>query len=180
MCRAFSQSGEGNPVSSETKTANPYAPPENDGKLHQDSNKESISIAPRVIAVTDSLLAAAFSWMTIDTNISFFAIAVTWTIAFGLFQMKPWAWWAAMVFHCLILVVSTVAYLVLMFLLIRDFDKPPNHMAILTNEAFAVILTIVFAVVACVATIPLFSLRSRGCRVACGILKSESSNDQGV
>ena len=164
-------------MSSETKTTNPYQPPEGDGApLHQDSANDRVSVVARVIAVTDSLLAAAIAMMTIDTNISFIVIAVTWTIAFGLFQMKPWGWWAAMVFHCLILVVGTAAYFVVMILLIRDFGKPPNHMAILTTEGFAVILTIAFAVVALVATIPVFALRSRGSRVACGVLESESSN----
>ena len=64
-----------------------------------------------------------------------------------------------MILHNVILAAGTIVYVIVMFLLARDFGQTPNHMALMTSEGAAVVLTILFvptavlAALSCVLTV---------------------------
>ncbi len=148
----------------------PYAPPEN-----HDAPGQQTSIIGKVISVIDFLLGAAVAFMLFDYPIdSLVALLVTWPVAYGLFRMRIWGWWAGMALHGLILTGSTIGYVFIMIYAVGDFGRPRNHMSIITPEGFAVILTIVYAVVVILTGLPVIGLWTRRCRRAFGVLKNES------
>ena len=148
----------------------PYAAPES-----HDTSGQQTSVIGKVIAVIDFLLGAGVACMAIDYLIaSLLALFVTWLVAYGLFRMRIWGWWAGMALHGLILTGSTIGYVVIMTYTVGDFGRPRNHMSIITPEGFAVILTIIYAVAVILTGLPLVGLWTRRCRRAFGVLTNES------
>ena len=147
----------------------PYAAPE-----IQDVPNQQTSIIGQAIAVMDLLNGAgiAFAVSTYPTD-SLVALLVTWPVAYGLFRMRVWGWWAGMALHGLILVGSTIGFAVIMVHTVGDFGRPRDHMSIITPEGFAVALTIVYALLLVLAGLPVIGLWTRGCRRAYGVLKSK-------
>ncbi|MCA9009767.1 MAG: hypothetical protein KDB01_08475 [Planctomycetaceae bacterium] len=120
---------------------------------------ERVPLSARVLAIVDFLIAVVIAISAIDSPIvSLVVLIFTGPVVFGVFNVKPWGWWAGMIFHGLIAIGILVAWVVAMFLLIQDFDRPRGHMEIVSNEAAAVIMTIVFLVFEILSVVPLLLL----------------------
>lgn len=147
----------------------PYAAPE-----VKDVPNQQTSIIGKAIAVMDLLIGAgiAFAVSTYPID-SLVVLLVMWPVAYGLFRMRVWGWWAGMALHGLVLVGSTIVYTVMMIDTVGDFGRPRSHMAIITPEGIAVMMTIVYVVVLVLTGLPVIGLWTRGCRRAYGVLKSK-------
>ena len=83
-----------------------------------------------------------------------------------------------MALHGLVLVGSTIVYTVMMIDTVGDFGRPRSHMAIITPEGFAVIMTISYALVLILTGIPVIGLWTRGCRRAYGVFKGKAEKSK--
>ena len=160
----------------------PYSPPEH--SIHQNPVRpgHSASTIGRVIGGIDFLLGAAVAAMIFDSPLtalvaSVVVLSTTSAIAWGLFRTQTWGWWCAMTLHCVILAGGTIAYIVTMVFLIRDFGGPRNHMALITSEGAAFFLTIIFVFAALLAAVPVFALRTQRCRRAYGVRERTAAEE---
>lgn len=78
-----------------------------------------------------------------------------------------------MTLHCLIAGRGTIAYIIAMFFLLRDFGRPPNHMAMVSPEGIAMALSFIFLIAVVLVAVPVFVLLSRQCRLVFGISRCE-------
>jgi ABC-type glycerol-3-phosphate transport system permease component len=157
----------------------PYQAPEHQEPQNPGRSMLSGSTIARGIAVTDFLVGPAVAAMIIDSPLysvlaSLFVFLGTSATAWGLFRKRTWGWWSAMILHSVVLAGGTTVYVILMVLLVRDFGRPPNHMALINPEGAAVLLTMVFLPAFALAAVPVGGLASRRCRSACGVLRVES------
>ncbi|MGB4739825.1 MAG: hypothetical protein WBH50_16640 [Fuerstiella sp.] len=112
-----------------------------------------------MLAIVDFLVAVIIAISAIDRPfVSLAVLVLTGPVVFGIFNVKPWGWWAGMIFHGLIVIGVLVAYAVAMFFLIQDFGKPTGHMELISSKAFAVMLTILVVIIEMIAVVPLFVL----------------------
>lgn len=119
----------------------------------------------RLLAIFDFLIAVVIAISAIDSPfVSLVVLIVTGPVVFGMFNVRAWGWWAGMIFHGLIAIGGLMAWVVAMFLLIQDFGRPRGHMEIISNEAAAVIMTIVALVFESIAVVPLFILTRKNTR----------------
>ena len=117
-------------------------------------------LSVRMLAIVDFLVAVVIAMSTIDRPLVSLAVLVfTGPVVFGIFNVKPWGWWAGMIFHGLIAIGVLVAYAVAMFFLTQDFGRPTGHMELISSKAFAVILTILVVIIEMIAVVPLFVLK---------------------
>ncbi|MGB4708945.1 MAG: hypothetical protein WBH28_10805 [Fuerstiella sp.] len=116
-------------------------------------------LSVRMLAIVDFLVAVIIAISAIDRPfVSLAVLVLTGPVVFGIFNVKPWGWWAGMIFHGLIVIGVLVAYAVAMFFLIQDFGKPTGHMELISSKAFAVMLTILVVIIEMIAVVPLFVL----------------------
>ena len=154
----------------------PYDAPE-----VQDIPNQQTSTIGKAIAVMDFVIGAGIAFMTFAYPIdSLVALLVTWPVAYGLFRMRIWGWWAGMAFHGLILVGATIGYTVTMISTVDDFGRPKNHMSlsIITPEGLAVMLTIGYALVLVLTGLPIIGLCTRGCRRTYGVFIGEAEKSK--
>lgn len=78
---------------------------------------------------------------------------------FGIFNVKPWGWWAGIIFHGVIAIGIIVAWAVSMVFLVQDFGRPTGHMELISSKAFSAILTLLVVIAEITAVVPLFVLR---------------------
>jgi hypothetical protein len=124
-------------------------------------------LSVRLLAIFDFLIAVVVAISAIDRPfVSLVVLILSCPVVFGLFNVKPWGWWAGMIFHGLIAFGVLVAWVVSMFFLIRDFGRPTGHMELISSKGFAVILTVLVVILEIIAVVPLFVLmrhRTRQC-----------------
>lgn len=159
-------------AASNSSQATPYSPPDDPG-LHLEQQGCSASISVRVIAVIDFLLGTAVAGMILDSPwisilISFFVFSLTTVTAWGLFRHRIWGWWCGIILHSTALTCGTIGYAICMFYLISEFGRPPGHMALISSEGAAVLLTVIYLPAALMASIPLLVLGTRRCRRSFG------------
>ena len=133
----------------------------NSGNIETDEHivKSRSPLSLRLLAIFDFLLAVVIAISAIDRPVvSVVVLILTGPVVFGVFNVKPWGWWAGMIFHALVVIGVLIAYAVAMFLLIQDFGRPPGHMELISSKAFAVILTVLVVILEIIAVVPLFVL----------------------
>lgn len=161
-------------------SSSPRKHPDQPDSVHQAAPS---SVVARIIAVIDLVLGMAVAAMVIDSPLysilaSLMVFLVTAVTAWGLFSTRKWGWWLAMTFHCVIPGCGSIAYIVIMCYLVQDFGRPPNHMAMVTPEGIAIVLTFIFLIGVVLATVPVLALRTRRCRQAFGVSAGGASDEQ--
>lgn len=123
-------------------------------------------LSVRLLAIADSVLAVVIAISAIDRPlISLAVLILTSPVVFGIFNVKPWGWWAGIIFHGVIAIGIIVAWAVSMFFLVQDFGRPTTgHMELISPKAFSAILTILVVIVEIIAVVPLFVLTRKETR----------------
>lgn len=124
---------------------------------HAAKTRSPISV--RLLAIFDFLIAVVIAISAIDRPfVSLVVLILICPVVFGVFNIKPWGWWAGMIFHGLIAFGVFMAWAVSMFFLIQDFGRPTGHMELISSKGFAVILTMLVVILEIIAVVPLFVL----------------------
>ena len=122
-------------------------------------------LSVRLLAIADSVIAVVIAISAIDRPlISLAVLTVTSSVVFGIFNVKPWGWWAGIIFHGVIAIGIILAWAVSMFFLVQDFGRPTGHMELISSKAFSAILTILVVIVEIIAVVPLFVLMRKETR----------------
>lgn len=146
-----------------SRSTSPYSPSEGPRRAQQQSGRR-ISIIVRGLAAIDFVLGTVVSGMMVDSLwgrnlLSLLIFSLTTVTAWGLFFHRIWGWWCGVILHSVVLAGGVLAYLICMLYLMSDFGRPPGHMALITSEGAAALLTIAFVPAALLASVPLFLLR---------------------
>ena len=130
---------------------------------HRVQTRTPLSV--RLLAIADSVIAVVIAISAIDRPlISLAVLILTSPVVFGIFNVKPWGWWAGIIFHGVIAIGIIVAWAVSMFFLVQDFGRPTGHIELISSKAFSAILTILVVIVEIIAVVPLFVLTRKETR----------------